>query len=566
MKRNRQADVSPAEKLGNRKVAIYSRKSKFTGKGDSVENQIKTCRAYLQLHFPDVPDENILEFEDEGFSGKNTQRPQFRAMMDGCKRGEIGLVICYRLDRFSRKTLDFLKIAEDLDAWGIAFVSVNDHVDTTTATGRAMMTMTSAFAQLERETIQERICDNLIELAKTGRWLGGQAPTGYKSEEVKTDDKRKLYRLITVPEQALLVRLIFEKFLEFNSLSMLDTYLLEHGILTKNDKQFSRYTIKSILQNPVYMIADNDAFRYFSERDLELFAAEKEFDGKHGMMCYNKTSQTKGRGHEFLGLSEWVISVGAHEGMISGRDWVRAQTMLGQNKSKSFRKPKSHQALLSGLLYCGNCGAYLRPKLSQRTNKNGEIVYAYLCETKERSNGACCDLPRPNGNTLDALVCDEVKKLVENPQVFQRDLERYCKHLANHSEEFVGETEQLAQQLREIDTQIQNLIQVVAKADGSIMQDYMQQQIETLHKQKQALQQRIDEIKSITRAYLVPENEVAILVEQLSSFASTFDSMTVEEKRAALRRLVQRVEYHANDEVKVFFVGGEIEPQGGGCK
>jgi site-specific DNA recombinase len=569
MKRNRQESRSPAEKLGDKKVAIYSRKSKFTGKGESIENQVKTCRAYLQLHFPDVPEESILEFEDEGFSGKNTQRPQFKAMMDGCKRGEVGLVICYRLDRFSRKTLDFLRIADDLESWGVSFVSVNDHFDTTTPTGRAMMTMTSAFSQLERETIQERICDNLIELAKTGRWLGGQTPTGYQSQAVQSVDiggkKRVAYQLTPIPEQVQLVRLIYSKFIELNSLSALDTYLLEHGISTKNDKQFSRYTIKSILQNPVYMIADRDAFRYFSEQELELFAAEEEFDGKRGMMCYNKTSQSKGRGNEFLDMSEWVIAVGAHEGVIAGADWVKVQRLLGQNKSKSFRKPKSHNALLSGLLFCGNCGAYLRPKLSQRTNKNGEVIYAYLCETKERSNGACCDLPRPNGNTLDALVCEKIKELAGNPEIFAQQLEQYSQQIANHSEEYDNEMASLAQKSKEIDTQIQNLIQAIAMS-SEVTQSYMQQQIEALHQQKQDLQRRMDEIQSITRDYLIPEEEVAILVDMLSSFAGTFDRMSIEEKRTALRRFVQRVEYHSDDDVKIFLLGSETEPQGGGCK
>jgi len=561
MKRRREEEYrqSPSDKLRGRKIAVYSRKSKFTGKGDSVENQIKACHDYLRLHFPDMNDDQVIEYQDEGFSGKDTQRPRFKAMMDACKRGEIGLIICYRLDRFSRKTLDFLRISEDLEDWNVSFVSINDHFDTTTSTGKAMMTMVATFAQLERETIQERICDNLLALAETGRWLGGIAPTGYKSEEVQSHDKRKQYKLTLISEEAELVRLIFTRFMESNSIVAVDKYLLQNGIQTKNDRAFSRHTIKAILENPVYMIADQDAWNYFTRLELEIFSLEEKFNGQHGMMVYNKTSQMKGRGNEFLPMEEWVIAVGAHEGIISGADWVRVQGMLAQNKSKSYHKPKSHHALLSGLLYCGGCGAYMRPKLSQRKNENGALIYAYLCEKKERSNGKLCAMPRPNGNTIDALVCDQVKELAGNPEIFQERLEYYRQQLADHSGQFADETAALVKQIAELDRQIENLVLAIAKGDS---QGYLSQQIDKLHDRKATLEERVSEIKSLTREYLLPENEVAILVEMLSSFASTFENMNIEEKRAALRRVIQRVEYHSNEEVKIFFTGYKFEPQG----
>ena len=150
MQRNRQATVSPSEQLRGRKIAIYSRKSRFTGKGDSVENQIKVCREYIYSNFEDVPGSDILVFEDEGFSGKNTDRPKFKAMMDACKRKEIGVVVCYRLDRFSRNTKDFLTAFEQLEQWNISFVSVCDRFDTTTVNGWAMMGIVSIFATMER--------------------------------------------------------------------------------------------------------------------------------------------------------------------------------------------------------------------------------------------------------------------------------------------------------------------------------------------------------------------------------------------------------------------------------
>lgn len=61
-----------------KRIAIYSRKSKFTGKGDSIENQIEMCKEYIAHHFPAPEQVEITVYEDEGVSGKNLDRPQFK--------------------------------------------------------------------------------------------------------------------------------------------------------------------------------------------------------------------------------------------------------------------------------------------------------------------------------------------------------------------------------------------------------------------------------------------------------------------------------------------------------
>ena len=163
------------------KLAIYSRKSKFTGKGDSIENQVQLCTEYAK----NLGVTDILVYEDEGFSGKNINRPQFMKMMEDAKLKKFDTIICYRLDRISRNVSDFSSLIDELSSLSIGFISIKEQFDTTTPMGRAMMFISSVFAQLERETISERVRDNMRELAKDGKWLGGQLPLGYDNEEVK---------------------------------------------------------------------------------------------------------------------------------------------------------------------------------------------------------------------------------------------------------------------------------------------------------------------------------------------------------------------------------------------
>lgn len=569
------------DKKDNRSIAIYSRKSKFTGKGESIENQIELCRQYIDLHFPTISKDKILIYEDEGFSGGNTQRPQFKNMMKSVREGNIGTIICYRLDRISRNTGDFAKLIDELDRRNIEFVSVRDNFDTTTPTGRAMMMMVSVFSQLERETIAERIRDNMHELAKTGRWLGGNTPTGYKSEKVErmtADGKvRSLYKLDMIEEEAELIRLIFSKFLETNSLTQTETYLLVNHIMTKNEKQFTRFTIKSILLNPVYMAADTEAWNYFEQADIEIYADKSEFDGSFGIMAYNKTSQSIGRANQLNDMSEWIVAVGKHTPIISGADWVKVQKMLEQNRSKSYRKPRSNIALLSGLLLCGNCGDYMRPKLSKRVNKDGEQIYSYLCQTKERSRRQICDSKNPNGNILDSLVCEHIKKLSADSSDFIKQLEKAKKQITENGQEYDNQLENCKKELAETEKQIKALVMALSKSDGTTTYDYVNEQIEELHKKKTGIENRIEELKCLTQNHQLSDKEFDILREMLCSFAGSFETMNIEQKRAALRTFIKKVVWDGEN-VHVYLFGddsdnieyppidGEEEPLGGGSK
>ena len=97
-----------------KQYVIYSRKSKFTGKGESIENQIELCRQYIAMHFGEDAAENVLVYEDEGFSGGNLERPQFKKMMKDSQKIEFAAIVVYRLDRISRNIGDFAKLIEDL--------------------------------------------------------------------------------------------------------------------------------------------------------------------------------------------------------------------------------------------------------------------------------------------------------------------------------------------------------------------------------------------------------------------------------------------------------------------
>lgn len=569
--------------------AIYTRKSKLTGKGDSIGNQVEECKKYIKFYYPDLQDSDITIFEDEGYSGGNTSRPQFQEMMKGVRERKYDAIVCYRLDRLTRNVGDFALLYNELEKYNAEFISTTESFDTASPAGRMMLTVCAAFAEMERATIAERIRDNMIGLAKTGRWLGGTTPTGYKSVETKRiayDGKyRSAHKLEIIQNEAELIRLIFKLFLEYGSLTKVETYLLQNHIKTRNHKSFTRFAIKSILQNPVYMIADIRAWDYFEALGVEVFAKKADFDGTHGIMAYNKTMQNTHKSHESRDINEWIIALGDHYGLISSEDWIKTANLLEQNKSKAYRKVRSHEALLSGLLICGKCGSYMRPKKSQRLNANGEYIYSYLCETKEKSHQHNCAVKNPNGNTLDKLVCEQIRMLSEDNEYFIGLIESERRKIQDSSNDYLSQIENKKKIIRENEASIQKLIDSITltEAGGSKAYELIVEKINSLNTENEILQEQITELIQISESQNLSEAQFDVTCEMLRRFSVMFDEMSIDEKRNALKCLIKRVVWDGVNASIILFASddpddptsnsfegenenGDLEPLRGDCK
>lgn len=525
-------------------IAIYSRKSRFTGKGESIGNQVELCKEYIRTHYGEDTLDRIAVYEDEGFSGGNLNRPDFKNMMEAARKHKFKAIIVYRLDRISRNISDFSSLIEELSRLDIAFVSIKEQFDTGTPMGRAMMYIASVFSQLERETIAERIRDNMHELAKTGRWLGGTTPTGYGSESVAgvtIDGKsKKACKLKLIPEEAEIVKTIFDLYIETDSQTITEAELIKRGIRTKNNKYFTRFSIKAILQNPVYMIADEEAYHYFINADSDLFYNREAFDGVHGIMAYNRTSQEKGKTTEFLPPSEWIVAVGLHPGIIPGKVWVQVQESLERNKSKAYHKPRSNEALLTGFLYC-SCGSRMYPKISRRRTADGKPIYTYVCKMKERSRQAMCNSKNVNGNIVDMAITTQIKMLAEDQDTFISQLEQsrkfYTGNRANYEKQLVS----MRQKKADLEKKMDGLADSLVDLGDSVARNYVAKRMEQLGLECAGIDARIQELECLTSQHALSELEFDVMRQLLSVFKSGIDEMTIEQKRAAIRTIVRKV-------------------------
>lgn len=475
------------------RIAVYARKSKFTGKGKSVENQIKICTEYAKSHLINNGGEiNIEIYKDEGISGKDiVSRPGILKLISDIGQGKIQVVICYRLDRISRNVKDFSELVTKLSASGAGFISVNEAFDTRTPMGRAMMYIASVFAQLERETITERITDNMYALAKTGCWLGGRTPLGFTSARIEETDStgRKISRYCLEAEEneTDIVKLLYDKYLELGSLTKLETYLINNNYHTRDGKFYGRYTLKSILSNPVYCVAGKVIYKYLVTNGYSIYAEQKLFDGTKGLMAYNKNN-CKAKGKRINNPEDWIIATGMHKGVIPQETWINVQDRLKNNSGKSYRYPKTIGALLSGIVRCGRCGSFMRPK-GGRTASSGEKRYYYQCECKERSNGNLCQMPNIPGNILDKMAVAEIlnlrQKLLKDGSYLQDEIEKIKDKIQEKQKKDI-----ILKQIKDYSSQETALVDALGKSSSEAVTKLILAKLDEITATKGRLQQQ----------------------------------------------------------------------------
>jgi len=404
------------------KVAIYSRKSKYTGKGDSIGNQIQMCKDYIENLYKNKKIEYCI-YEDEGFSGKNTNRPEFQKLLNDIKREKFDILICYRLDRISRNVADFSSTLDELQAYGVDFVSIREQFDTTSPMGRAMIYIASVFAQLERETIAERVRDNMIELAKNGYWLGGSPPLGYSRKRESSYDEngneKAISFLVQEPEEVELVKTIFETYLREGSIHQTEKYLMNNNIFPPSGKFFGLTTLHKVLKNPLYVKSSSDILKYLEDDGINVYGTP---DGIHGVLQYNRTSVSIKDGKKsnpYKDKSEWIASVSKRcTGFIEPNTWLEVQKQLKTNKFLAPNIGKTNNAILTSKLKCKYCNSTMGIVQGHRDKETGLKKIYYKCNLKRRSSGQLCRSKNLVGEKIEACVLDSLVEMAKNKKDF----------------------------------------------------------------------------------------------------------------------------------------------------
>ncbi|SHH19887.1 recombinase family protein [Clostridium grantii] len=521
------------------KAAIYSRKSLFTGKGESIENQIELCKEYGER----LNIDEYFIYEDEGFSGGDTKRPQFQQLLKDAKENKFDFLICYRLDRISRNVADFSSTLELLQENNISFVSIREQFDTSSPMGRAMVYIASVFAQLERETIAERVKDNMLQLAKTGRWLGGQEPYGFKAERITYIDaelkERSLMKLTPIKEELEVVKLIFSKYLELQSLSQVVKYLYLANIKGKNGGDWATIQVKRLLSNPLYVKSNSDVENYLKDLGINVFGNANG----NGYLTYNKTKKITIERN----MSEWIAAVAKHKGVIDSKEWLEVQSTQDKNKDKKLPRlgTGNTTSLLTGILKCKVCGANMKIKLGHKSRTEEGVRYNYyVCSSKDTNYKNKCDNHNIRVDRLDTLVLQELKAY--NKALLIDELAAAITKEASNTSQ-LDAIQNLKENIAEKEKAISNLVKQLSLNNNQQVAKYIFSEMGKLNNEVNKLKDKLDLVEKNNSSHNEQIDNTEILLDTLKKFNNEYDTLTdIKQQRNLIQTIVEKITWDGN--------------------
>jgi len=482
--------------------AIYARQSVDRKDSISIENQIDFCKHELKGG-------QGKEYVDRGFSGKNTERPEFQALVRDIEQGKISRVVVYKLDRISRSIIDFANLMELFQRHNVEFVSVTEKFDTSTPMGRAMLNICIVFAQLERETIQKRITDAYYARCQRGFRASGHAPYGYKLEPTIIDGMNAK-KLVIDPEAAELVKLMFEMYARPGiSFGDITRYFVEQGILF-NGKPLQRTSVSYLLRNPVYVQADLDVYEFHKSQGTDVVNDVTDFNGINGCYFYKGRDVTERKYTNFKGH---ILVMAPHEGIIPSNIWLACRKKLMQNSAFGSTKKAKH-TWLAGKIKCGHCGAALNVLAPNRPNP-------YFRCRKHTDSKVCTGCGTLSVRQVEQVIYGEMQKKMS---VFQT--------LSSGATKANPKLTALKVELVQVENEIKQLLGTLTGANTTLL-SYANNMIEELDTKRQTLLSSIAE--ATTQAMSTAQ------MEQITNHLDSWDNLSFEDKRTVAGGLLTRV-------------------------
>lgn len=489
--------------------AIYTRQSVDRADSISVESQAEFCRR-------EVIGQNVKMYTDKGYSGKNTDRPAFQQLVKDIQAGKIGRVIVYRLDRISRSVLDFANVIDIFQKHQVDFVSTMEKFDTATPIGKAMLMIVMIFAQLERETIQQRIMDAYASRSKRGFYMGGRVPFGFGLKETVIDGIRtKMYDMIA--DEASVVQLVFSLYANpQTSFGDVTRYLKERGITNRNGKPFNRSRLRDMVINPVYVKADYALYEFFKGQGTQLANSPEDFIGTNGAYLYSGNDKKR----KTVSLDGHILVLAPHNGFIDSDTWIKCRSKC-LNNSAVAKPVKAKATWLAGKIKCAHCGYALNAKTYHCKTKADNRYYLCFNQYSESN----CHFGSLNADTVDAIVLDEMKKKLAEFQTLSQQKQDGCNL----------QIVRLKSQIETIDHEISSLLEKITAANETVML-YINNRIAELDGQKKELYDKIaqfDENK---------QDEIG----EISGYMEHWEELSIGEKITVVDCLIESI--HASKE------------------
>jgi DNA invertase Pin-like site-specific DNA recombinase len=512
----------------NQKItALYCRLSLEDSRENesmSISNQKLMLRDYAEKN-------GMFQYEyyvDDGYTGRNFNRPSFQRMIADIEAGKVGCVITKDLSRLGRNYIEAGSYIEIFfPKHNVRYIAVTDGVDSLTRQEMDITPFKNILNDMYSRDISKKVLAGRMTRSRQGKFCGGQPPLGLMRDP---DEKG---HLIIDPETAPVIRRIFELALDGWGCMRIAKQLMDDKVpITRvkantecdvNYYSWGSARISHILRNPFYK-------------------------GAH-LVCRTHQKGIRSNTYDIIPRDDWEVIENCHEAIVTPAEWEQVQEIIDRRPTIMKGNACPFYNLFHGIIYCATCGKSMQVRYEKvgRTGKNRftgkerepiDKAY-YICQTYNRLGKNACTSHKIEARDLYNLVLKDIQDLaamaLKDADVFYQRLSNRMKrrYMADASE-MQKECDRLEARNQEIDSMFMSLY--TDKARGILTEQRFLKLTATLEQEQEANRKRLQDLILVMRRTDEQENDVRTFMQEIRKYA------TIQElDEAVLNRLISKI-------------------------
>ena len=446
------------------RAIAYARFSTDMQRSESIDAQLRAIRKYaLENNYAIVG-----EYIDIARSGKNDDRPEFQRMIFDSKQNVFDLIIVHKLDRFARNRYDSVRYRHELKKNEVQLLSVLENYDSESPEGVLMESLYEGMNEYYIRNLSREIMKGLKENAYKAKFTGGSPPLGFSIDSE--------LNFIINEKEAPAVRMIFEMVSSGFGYDSIIKRLNTLGFKTKTKGDFGKNSINSILRNQKYC----GIYEFNS-------TPARKVDG-------SRNSHARKSEDEIISIKDAIPAI------VTKELFDKVQTIMNGRKRRNGSHTAKEVYLLTGKIFCGQCGSAFTGHRKFNNQKKKYVVYS--CGANQRKK--ICSSKYIRREEIEKYVLDQLASHIFNPSIISDLCNAYETYQNDNNYEFILMQKSLLKKLKGVDKQIENIVSVIASRGSNALVE----KLNVLEQEKASLDYQLQNFESNNHVTALTQDEM----------------------------------------------------------
>lgn len=516
------------KKQTNQKItALYCRISLDDG-GDNESMSISNQKLLLKDHAEKLGMFQYEYYVDDGYTGRNFNRPSFRRMIADIEAGKVGCVITKDLSRLGRNYIEAGTYIEIFfPKHNVRYIAVTDGVDSLTSPELDITPFKNILNDMYSRDISKKVLAGRMTRSRQGKFCGGTPPYG-----LKRDPEEKGHLLIN-PETAPVIRKIYDMALDGWGCMRIAKRLMEDKAPITHVKTQTECDVN---------------YYYWSASRISHILRNPFYKGAH-LVCRTHQKGIRSGTVDIIPREDWEIIENCHEAIVTPEEWDKVQELIDGRPAIMEGNACPFYNIFHGIIYCATCGKSMQVRYEKvgRTGKNrftGKMrepidkAY-YICQTYNRLGKNACTSHKIEARDLYDLVLKDIQELAamalqDADAFYSRLCRRMERQYQTDASEVQRECEKLEVRNQEIDDLFLNLY--TDKAKGILSEQRFLKLTSAMEQEQEANRKRLQDLSLLIRRTESQESDVQTFIHEIRQYAAI-----QELDEAMLHRLISRI-------------------------